>query len=82
MYGLIFLEIVSFQTINCDCLSGTEIIETNITVENKGEIILTECHRINEDKREKNHETFTFFTSLLPFTKANMARKLKVLVPL
>ena len=53
--GSIFLEIVSFQ-LNCDCLSGTEIIERNITVENKGEIILIECQRKNRDKREKNHE--------------------------
>ena len=48
--GLFFLKF--FQTLNCDWLSGTEI--TNITVENKGEIILTECQRINEDKREKS----------------------------
>ena len=33
------------------------IIETNITVQNKGEIILLECQRINEDKREKIMKT-------------------------
>ena len=36
-------------------------METNITAENKGEIILIECQRTNEDKREKIMKTNIYF---------------------